>query len=287
VAEGAAVFKPDYGDRVPEDALFHNGKTGREMHNLYLHLYAETPFEAIQETRGENIVWRRAGYIGTQRYPGTWAGDTQVNWEAARCCLRGGLSAGFTGEAFWSHDIGGFTGPRPTPELYIRWAQWGLLSPLSRFHGNSPREPWEYGPAAVDVVRHYAQLRYTLMPYLRECAEESVRTGVPILRHMKLEFPEEPGTENVDDQYMLGPNLLAAPVLNAGARERTVYVPAGRWVNWDDPAQVYEGPRFHRVPAPLERMPLLARAGARIARFRTAPMHLKGKLPEVVEFRLG
>lgn len=98
--DGAAVLKPDYGDRVPETALFHNGRAGRELHNLYLHLYSETAFEAAREVHGQGIVWRRAGYIGTQRYPGTWAGDTQVSWEGMRCCLRGGLSAALTGEAF-------------------------------------------------------------------------------------------------------------------------------------------------------------------------------------------
>lgn len=282
VAQGAAVFKPDYGDRIPENALAANGQTGRSLHNLYLHLYAEAAMEAVRETLGYTLVWRRAGYLGTQRYPGTWAGDTQVSWEAMRCCLHGGLSAGFTGEACWSHDIGGFVGPRPSPELYIRWAQWGLLSPFARFHGTTPREPWEYGAEALEVVRHYAHLRYTLIPYLWACAEESAASGLPIMRHMKLEFPDEPGVEHVDDQYMLGPDLLVAPVFQAGARERAVYVPPGRWTSWDAPEQVYEGPGYRHVPAPLARLPLLVRQRARIPRFREAPQHLKGALPEIV-----
>lgn len=273
---GAAVFKPDYGDRVPEDALFFNGKTGREMHNLYLHLYAETAYEAARAVHGEGIVWRRAGYIGTQRYPGTWAGDTQVSWPGMRGALRGGLSAGFTGEAFWSHDIGGFVGPAPSPELYIRWAQFGLLSPFARFHGTTPREPWEYGELALEVVRDYAQLRYSLVPYLRAAAAQAVATGLPVLRHMQLEFPDEPNVATLDEQYLLGPDLLAAPVLQAGARRLSVYFPPGQWRSLDDFHEVVDGPGFRNVAAPLARMPLFVRPGAAIPRYLQAPVNLQG-----------
>ncbi len=277
---GGSVLKPDYGDRVAEDALFHNGKTGREMHNLYLYLFTKTAFEAAREVNGENIVWRRAGYIGSQRYPGTWAGDTQVSWEAFRCCLRGGLSAGFTGEAFWSMDIGGFTGPKPSEELYLRWAQCGLLVPFARFHGTTPREPWHYSERAVRVVRRYARIRYSLVPYLMACARESGKTGLPIMRHMKLEFEDEPNVETLDDQYMLGPDLLVAPVLKQGARERWVYFPKGEWRSFDNPLSVVSGPGFHKVKASLERMPVFARPGAVLPRYAQAPHHLKGAPPE-------
>jgi len=263
LADGAAVLKPDYGDRVPEDALFHNGKTGRELHNMFLFWFTETCYQACQEVHGYGMVWRRSGYIGSQRYPGTWAGDTRSTWREMLACLRGGLSAGFNGDAFWGSDIGGFCGPVPTPELYIRWAQWGLLSPLSRFHGTScPREPWHFGETAVEVVRHYAKLRYRLIPYLKACAEEAYATGVPILRHLHLEYPNEPGTEWIDDQYLLGPDLLVAPVFAAGATQRAVYFPSGEWIDFDDASKVYDGPRWHTVPAPLERIPLFRRAGA-------------------------
>jgi alpha-D-xyloside xylohydrolase len=265
LADGAAVLKPDYGDRIPEDALFHNGKTGRELHNMFLFWFTETCYQACKEVHDYGMVWRRAGYIGSQRYPGTWAGDTRSTWEEMLACLRGGLSAGFNGDAFWAGDIGGFTGPTPSPELYIRWAQWGLLSPLARFHGtNCPREPWHFGDTAVAVVKHYAQLRYRLMPYLVRCAEEACASGLPILRHLHLEYPNEPGTEFIDDQYLLGPDLLVAPVFAAGATERTVYFPAGQWIDFDDASTVYDGPRWHTVPAPLERIPLFRRATAEL-----------------------
>jgi len=284
IAAGAAVFKPDYGDRVSEDSVAFDGKTGGELHNLYLHLYAQAVAEAVQQGAGYTLVWRRAGYIGTQRYPGTWAGDTQVTWEGMRGALRGGLSAGFGAEACWSHDIGGFVGDKPSEELYLRWAQWGLLSPFARFHGTTPREPWEYGTQAVDVVRHYAQLRYTLVPYLRQCAEESARTGLPILRHLALEFPDDPAVATIDDEYLLGPALLVAPVFEPGARERFVYLPAGDWCSLENPAEHYGGGRYYQVPAPLERVPLFVRRGATLPRFATAPLHLKGNLPPVINW---
>ncbi|MFW6189716.1 MAG: glycoside hydrolase family 31 protein [Planctomycetota bacterium] len=272
---GAAVFKPDYGERVPGDCLFANGRTGAEMHNLFLLLYNRAVYEATVEETGERIIWGRSGYIGSQRYPGTWAGDTQVDWRAMKCCLRGGLSAGMTGWAFWSHDIGGFTGPKPEPELYVRWAQWGLLSPLSRFHGTTPREPWEYGEEAERIVGDYCRLRYRLIPYLLASAGESCRTGLPIMRHLALEFPDEPNVHTLDDQYMLGPDLLAAPVLLRGARSRTVYLPAGRWFDFHDPTEVHQGPGFAELAAPLERMPLLVREGAVIPMLPGNPQHLK------------
>lgn len=277
--KGAAVFKVDFGDRVPETALFYNGKSGREMHNLYVHLYVQAVFEAVEKVRGQGIVWRRPGYIGSQRYPGCWAGDTQVTWEGMAGALRGGLSAAFTGDSFWSHDIGGFVGQKPPEELYIRWVQFGLLSPFARFHGTTPREPWFYSQRAVEVVREYARLRYALLPYLLACARESCETGLPLLRPMVLEFPDEPRIDTCDDQYMLGPDLLAAPVLNPGARSRVVYLPAGEWRPFGLPGSPLSGPGFFRVDAPLERMPLFARAGAVIPRYQEPPQHLKGPAP--------
>ncbi len=273
--DGASVFKPDYGERVPEGCVFYNGGTGAEMHNLYLLLYNQAVFEATKEQTGRALIWGRSGYIGSQRCPGTWAGDTQVSWRAMRCCLRGGLSAGLTGFAFWSHDIGGFTGLPPSPELYVRWAQWGLLSPLSRFHGTTPREPWQYGREAERIVADCCRLRYRLVPYLLAAAEESCRTGVPIMRHMALEFPDEPNADTLDDQYMLGPGLLVAPVLVEGAWSRTVYLPKGTWTELGRPWKTHDGPGFFEMQAPLSRMPVLVREGAVIPKLAGNPQHLK------------
>jgi len=193
--------------------------------------------------------------------------------------LRGGLSAAMTGEVFWSHDIGGFVGQVPPPELYIRWSQFGLLSPLSRFHGGSPREPWFYGELAVEVVRHYASLRYRLIPYLLAWSAESVETGLPLLRPIVLEFQDEPGVDQIDDQYLLGADLLVAPIFQEGARARTVYFPEGAWYALERPVEKVVGPGYRQVAAPLEYLPLYAREGSVIPFYQEAPQHLKGPVP--------
>jgi len=283
--QGASTVKVDYGDRVAEESIASNGLPGLGYHNLHMHLYSEACFEAVSEVRGESIVWRRSGYVGTQRYPGTWAGDTQVSWEALRCCLRGGLNAGLSGEAFWSSDIGGFVGPKPSDELYIRWAQFGLLSGLARFHGTTPREPWNYSREAQGIVAAYANLRYSLAPYLDMCAYEAAETGLPLMRAMVLEFPGEPNIETVEDQYMLGPFLLVAPILNEGQRERWVYFPKGDWFPLDGGSRI-SGPGFVRVSAPLDWMPLYARSDAVLPRFMHLPQHLKGDPVAVVRLEI-
>jgi len=278
--QGAAAFKVDFGDRVPEDALFFNGKTGLEMHNLFVHLYAEAVYETVASVKGKGIIWRRPGYIGSQRFPGCWAGDTQVTWEGMKGALRGGLSAAFTGESFWSHDIGGFVGRKPEDELYIRWVQFGMLSPMARFHGTTPREPWEYGDPALEVTRYYASLRYQLIPYLLAHGYDSTRSGLPLLRPMVLDFENEPYIDQVDDQYMLGQALLVAPVWAEGERQRDVYFPAGSWWNLYDPKACVQGPGFREVDAPLERVPVYVRQGSLLPRYKQAPPHLKGPAPQ-------
>lgn len=263
LSEGAAVLKPDYGDRVSENAVFHDGRSGKELHNMCLFWFTETCYQACQEVHGYGLVWRRAGYIGSQRYPGTWAGDTRSTWEEMAASLRGGLSAGFNGDAFWSSDIGGFTGEEPSPELYIRWSQLGLLSSLSRFHGtNSPREPWYFGDKAVEVVRYYSRLRYALIPYLKKTAEDAYNKGWPLMRHMFLEFPEEIVTAHIDDQYMLGSELLIAPVMHPGQRKRLVYFPQGEWKNFYNEKETITGGAYCEVDAALEQIPLYKKAGS-------------------------
>lgn len=284
--QGVAVFKVDFGDRVPENALFANGKTGQEMHNLFVHLYAQAVYEAVEEVKGVGMIWRRPGYIGSQRYPGSWAGDTQVTWEGMQGALRGGLSAAFTGEAFWGHDIGGFVGPKPSDELYIRWAQFGMFSPLARFHGITPREPWNFGEEALKIVRHYTELRYRLVPYLLASAADSVAYGLPMLRPLVIEFQDEPGVDAIDDQYLLGSDLLVAPIFRADAQSRWVYIPDGQWRPLEhafDGKASYgvplDGPGYRQVAAPLDYLPVFVRPGAVIPYYVQALQHLQGPTP--------
>jgi len=258
---GVATFKTDYAEAVPEDAVFANGSTGHEMHNIYPLLYNQASFEVTAQERGESVVWGRSGYAGSQRYPLNWVGDSPVSFAGMAAALRAVLSLGLSGIPFSSHDIGGFWSPAGpgalTPPLYIRWAQFGLLSSHARFHGIGPREPWAYGDEAVAIVREFARLRYRLLPYLWALASEASEAGVPVVRPMCLEFPDDPQAAGLDRQYMLGPNLLVAPVFNEEGHCR-VYLPAGRWYDfWTN--ELAAGPANLELEVPLDRIPLFVR----------------------------
>ncbi|MGQ9571727.1 MAG: TIM-barrel domain-containing protein [Dehalococcoidia bacterium] len=258
---GVATFKTDYAEAVPEDALFANGKTGRELHNAYPLLYNRAVFEVIAQERGEGLVWGRSGYAGSQRYPLNWTGDNPSTFEGMAAALRAGLSLSLSGIPFWSHDIGGFwPGGQvgaPSPELYIRWAQFGLLSCHARFHGTSPREPWHFGEQAVAIVRDFACLRYRLLPYLHALAHQACQTGVPVVRPLFLEFPDDAAAYREGLEYMLGPYLLVAPVFNEEGRCR-FYLPRGHWYDfWSN--ERLEGPAHRQVTVPLERIPVFVR----------------------------
>jgi alpha-D-xyloside xylohydrolase len=177
--------------------------------------------------------------------------------------LRGGLSLGLSGFGFWSHDIGGFEG-MPPAELYKRWLAFGLLSSHSRLHGSSSyRVPWLFDDEAVDVLRHFTKLKCRLMPYLFARAVESARTGVPLMRAMLLEFPDDPACDFLDRQYMLGDSLLVAPVF---AKDGAVayYLPAGRWTNFLS-GKVVDGPGWLRETHGMLSLPLMVRPNAVIA----------------------
>lgn len=256
LAMGVDTFKTDFGEEIPADAVFHNGRTGAEMRNLYARLYQELIFELVRAQRGEGLIWARAGCPGVQRFPTHWSGDPHCTYEDMASTLRGGLSAGMSGLAFWSHDIGGFYG-RPTPDLYVRWAQFGLLSTHARYHGTTVRDPWEYGEEALEIFRRYAQLRYRLIPYLDAYARMAAETGLPVMRPMVLRYQDDPATFGLDLQYLLGDELLIAPVFAPDGRA-TVYLPRGRWTEfWTDIA--HQGPATHHLTVPLDRLPVFVR----------------------------
>jgi alpha-D-xyloside xylohydrolase len=164
IESGVCVFMTDFGEAVPVDSKFHNGMTGTEMHNLYALLYHKAVSEAFEEfINKKGLILSRDGWAGSQRYPACWSGDSESNFETMACVMRGGLSYALSGVPFWTHDIGGFSGT-PTAELYVRWAQFGVFSPLTRTHGNhSPREPWVYGEDAEKIFRQYMKLRYRII----------------------------------------------------------------------------------------------------------------------------
>jgi alpha-D-xyloside xylohydrolase len=171
--------------------------------------------------------------------------------------LRGGLSLSLSGFGFWSHDIGGFEGMPPV-EVYKRWIAFGLLSSHSRLHGSSSyRVPWQYDEEAVDVLRFFTKLKCRLMPYLFAKAVEAHQTGVPTMRAMLMEFPNDPASDTLDRQYLLGDSLLVAPVFAADGSV-SYYVPEGRWTNLITGA-VVTGPRWVREEHGFLSLPLLVR----------------------------
>ncbi|QIN81957.1 DUF4968 domain-containing protein [Rubrobacter tropicus] len=257
---GVACIKADFGEGAPPDAVY-AGAAGESMHNLFPLLYNRAVFEATEDAWGEGrgVIWGRSAWAGSQRYPLHWSGDGIARFEDLACVLRSALSFGLTGFPFYSHDVGGFSG-LPSPELYVRWAQLGFFSSHVRCHGAPPREPWAYGEKAERIFRFYDELRYRLMPYVWSEAVECGHSGMPMLRPLFLDFGDDPTTHGIEDQYMFGRGLLVAPILDERDR-RLVYLPHGRWVDyWTK--EVLEGGRWMEVDAPLDTLPLYARAGA-------------------------
>jgi alpha-D-xyloside xylohydrolase len=260
---GVAVMKTDYGEAIPDsdDIVAYNGDTGRRLHNVYAHLYNRCVFEASQMYgQGNAMVWGRSGWIGSQRYPIQWGGDPQCDWEGLASSIRGGLSWGMSGAPFYAHDIGGFAAGMPDPELYIRWAQAGIFCSHTRFHGIGAREPWEYGQNAEDIVRRWLDFRYQLIPYIQACALEAHENGTPVMRAMPFAFPQDPIAWNFEEQYMFGPALLVAPVLQPGGDIR-IFLPTGGWFDlWT--GERLEGPRLIEKAVPLDQIPVYGREGS-------------------------
>ena len=262
---GVAVIKTDFAEDMPDDAVPHDRTSAEQLHNLYPLLYQRAVFETTQEVHGYGLIWGRSGYAGSQRYPVHWGGDPGCTFEDMAASLRGALSWILSGAAFASFDMGGFFGiptltDPPSPELYVRWSQMGLLFSHARAHGHTaPREPWAFGEPALSIFRRYAQLRYRLLPYLYGAARRAPQ-GVPLARPLLYDYPSDPATWHIDDQYLLGPDLLVAPMFEPRGR-RNVYLPAGGWYDyWTD--QRYDGARWITYEAELETLPLFVRAGA-------------------------
>jgi len=258
--QGVAVFKTDFGEAAPEDGIYYNGMSGREVHNLYPLLYNRAVFEVTEEMTGRGLVWGRSGWAGSQRTPTCWGGDPFADFPGMANQLRAALSIGLSGIPFYGHDIGGFIG-QPDPELYVRWAQFGLFSSHSRCHGTTPREPWEFGDEAEAIFRRYAKLRYRLLPYIYSTAAQAAQTGLPMVRALVLKYSHDPNVRHLDSEYLFGDSFLVAPVLERGARRRMVYLPAGEWVDYWS-REVHEGPIWLNYPAPLEILPLFVRRGS-------------------------
>ncbi|WP_331235490.1 glycoside hydrolase family 31 protein [Natronorarus salvus] len=261
IETGVDVFKTDFGEYLPDDAMA-GGRPGTSRHNAYPLAYQRAVAGAFSGTEKPPVLFSRSGWAGCQRYPVHWGGDSWSTFDGFAASVRAGLSLTLSGFQFWSCDIGGYK-PDPSPELYVRWAQWGLLA-LShpRFHGKTPREPWAFGAEVEEIVTRYARLRYRLLPYLLTHAERSTKTGVPLTRAMAIEFPDEPAVSGLATQHMIGPDLLIAPVLSSDDRVRLT-LPPGEWIGYFDGSR-YRGVKTLDLSPALSEIPLFVRAGAAI-----------------------
>ncbi|NLP56895.1 alpha-xylosidase [Lutibacter sp. B1] len=227
---GVGVIKVDFGEAGPASGIYHNGKTGFYEHNLYPLRYNKAVAEITKEVTGNTIIWARSTWAGSQRYPLHWGGDAATTNTAMASTLRGGLSLGLSGFSFWSHDVGGFTTKSPE-NVYRRWMPFGMLTSHVRSHGEPPTEPWEYSPQFLKDFRNADNLRYQLMPYIYAQAKHSSENGLPMLRALFIEFPNDPGAWLIDNQYLFGSNILVAPLFE-NVTERSVYLPEGKWIDY-------------------------------------------------------
>ncbi len=260
----------DFGEDVPEDAVFYNGKSGAEMHNIYPVLYQKATYEACMAAKPDVSFYARAGYAGSQGYTmALWTGDQIIDWsydDGLPSVIPGALNLGICGNPFIGPDIAGYFHSENHPsivseELWIRWLQFGALCPIMRdLVAYYPIELWT-SELTQQAFRQYARLHLSLVPYLYSYAELAHRHGHPIMRHLFLAYPDDANVHNLDYQYLLGEELLVAPVLTPGAVEWQVYLPKGEWIDWWS-GERFSGERSVIVPAPLMQIPIFAKAGA-------------------------
>lgn len=243
--QGVSVFKVDFGEAAPVNGIYSNGRTGFYEHNLYPLRYNKAVADITKKEKGYTLIWARSTWAGSQRYPLHWGGDAATTNGAMAATLRGGLSLGLSGFSFWSHDVGGFVTKSPEA-LYKRWTPFGMLTSHVRSHGEPPTEPWEYSKDFLKSFREADNMRYELMPYIYAQAKESSEKGLPMLRALFVEFPNDPGSWLIDNEYLFGSSMLVAPLFEE-VTERQVYLPKGTWIDYQT-HKVYQG-GWHTIKA--------------------------------------
>ncbi len=262
---GVDSFKTDFGERIPTKVKYFDGSNPIAMHNYYTYLYNKTVFNVLKEYYGENkaCLFARSATAGGQQFPVHWGGDCSAEYTSMAETLRGGLSLCASGFGYFSHDMSGFEATA-TPDIYKRWAAFGLFSTHSRLHGNSSyRVPWLFDEESVDVLRFFTKLKGKLMPYIWSQAINTSTIGVPMMRAMVIDFENDPACLSLDRQYMFGDNILVAPIFNdEGTAE--FYVPAGTWTDIISGKQ-YEGGKFYNEKFDYFSLPCLAKPNSIIA----------------------
>ena len=291
--DGIDCFKTDFGERIPIDVVYHDGSDPVSMHNYYTYLYNEAVFSLLERERGVNeaVLFARSATVGGQQFPVHWGGDCSAIYPSMAETLRGGLSFAMSGFSFWSHDMSGFE-LTATPDLYKRWAAFGLLSTHSRLHGStSYRVPWLFDEESNDVVRFFTKLKCTLMPYIYAKAAEAHETGVPVMRPMVFEYMGDPACSYLDMQYMLGDTLLVAPVFTEEG-QASFYLPekGGKWTHLLTDEK-REGGSFYTEKYDYFSLPLYVRPNSILARgaYDSAPSYEyeKGTVLHIYELSDG
>lgn len=257
---GVAGSMVDFGDRVPEEAVFYDGKRGDEMHNFYAYDYHRTCSEVFREKRGDDfILFGRAAAPGDQQWVAQFAGDHPANFPGLQTVFTGALNLCACGFSTWGSDLGGFLG-WPEPAVYMRWTQFGCFSPLMRCHGRMPREPWNYGEPAVANYKFCAWVRENLLDYIYNAAADAHETGIPMMRSLAVAYPEDLSAAANNGEYMFGRDLLVAPVVTED-NNKTIALPPGRWTAlWD--GQTFQGPVQIVRYVPLDTIPVYLKPGA-------------------------
>ncbi len=272
---GIDAIKTDFGERIPIDVVYHDGSDPVMMHNYYTYLYNQVVFTTLEESKGKGnaVLFARSATAGSQKFPIHWGGDCAATYSSMSETIHAGLSFMMSGFAFWSHDISGFESTA-TPDLYKRWAQFGLFSTHSRLHGSdSYRVPWIFDDESNDVVRFFSELKCRMMPYYYQLAGEAHRTGVPVMRPMPFVFHKDLACRYLDLQYMLGDSVLVAPIFNENSTGR-FYLPgvqegesearSGKWVGLID-HEILDGGRWYEQTYSYMNLPVFVREGTLLA----------------------
>lgn len=260
---GVASIKVDFGEAAPLSGQYHSGRSGLFEHNLYPLRYNQAAFDVIDRVKGEGIIWARSAWAGSQRYPIHWGGDAENTDMGMLSSLRAGLSLGMSGFSFWSHDVGGFVRKSPE-ELYRRWLFLGIFTSHIRCHGAPPKEPWAYSEAFLSYFRKAMNFRYSLMPYIHAQSQVLSAEGLPLMQPMVLAFPDDPACFSIEDQYMFGEDILVAPLFEAEATGRVVYLPEGKWIDLFDGKTIYQGGSYREIPCSAMDGIALVRDGATV-----------------------
>lgn len=289
---GIGAVKTDFSEAVPENAVFYDGSNGVQGHNKLTYLYAQTIYNIMKEVKSKTgerpMLWGRSGYAGSHAIPAAWAGDSSTHLNNHACILKGGLSAGMSAIMYWGFDMGGFYNTdhegyecMPSEEEYIRSCQFGFLSSLSRCHGKTPREPWNYSKETQEIFNRYNEFRHKLAPYLYTTAFQSSYYSVPMMRSMVMQYPEDPNCQYLGLEYMLGDSLLVAPVFDQD--DFKVYLPEGTWTEFMTGESIIGG-RWIKPQITIEDIPMYMKENSIIPMLEKIPFDMEAEYKDLIVY---